>query len=473
MSAPDGRMHPRAILAALMLAGTTYALLQSLVVPALPVMQRDLHASTTGIAWVFTSLLISTSVVTPIAGRLGDMFGKRLVLLACLGTLAIGSAMAALVHTLALLIAARALQGAGGAVFPLAFGIVRDEFPPQRVAGAIALLSAVLGVGGGVGIILGGPIITHLSWHWLFWIPCVVTIVALVATIVVVPESPVRAPGAVDWWGAVLLSAWLVALLLAVSEAPTWGWGSARTLGLLAVAAVLASVWVWAETRTRHPLVDMAVMRLRGIWTTNLVTLLFGFAMYSAFLLIPEYVQAPTSTGYGFGASVTEASLYLIPMTVAVMVFSLVAGRMSSTVGAKVPLIAGAALAAAAFVVLALASSSASIYVATTLNGAGIGFAFTAMSTLIVEAVPFDQTGVASGMNAIVRTIGGAFGAEIAASVLAANTLANGYPGAHGFTVVFSICAVVLLIGVGAAFAIPGRARQGIAKAPATAAAEG
>jgi EmrB/QacA subfamily drug resistance transporter len=465
-------MHPHAILAALMLAGTAYALLQSLVVPALPAIQSDLDASTTGIAWVFTSLLIATSVVTPIAGRLGDMFGKRLVLMVCLVILAAGSAMAAVVHTLPLLIAARAIQGVGGAVFPLAFGIIRDEFPRERVAGAIALLSAILGAGGGLGIILGGPIITHLSWHWLFWIPCVVTIISAVATVVFVPESPVRAPGKVDWTGAVLMSAWLVLLLLAVSEAPTWGWGSPKTLGLLLAAAVFLAVWVRIELRSNHPLVDMVMMRMRGVWTTNLVTLLVGFSMYSAFLLIPEYVQAPTSTGYGLGASVTQASLYLIPLTVAITIFSIVGGRMTSSVGGKVPLIIGAALSAAGFVVLAVSGSSAGVYAATTLTGAGNGFAFAAMSTLIVVAVPFGQTAVASGMNAIVRTIGGAFGAEIAASILAANTLPSGYPDAHGYTVVFSICAGVLLVGVAAAFAIPGGVRHTIAKAPATAAAE-
>ena len=225
--------RPGVILAVLSLGGAAYALLQSLVVPALPVLRHDLHTTTSGVAWVFTSYLLAASVVTPIAGRLGDMFGKKRVLVITSLGLAAGSLLAAVVHTLPLMIVARTIQGLGGAVFPLAFGIVRDEFPRERVAGAIALISGILGIGGGLGIVLAGPILQGLSYHWLFWIPLVVTAASAVAAIVFIPESTLRAPGNVHWLGAILLSGWLVALLLAVSEAPTWGWGSSKTIGLI------------------------------------------------------------------------------------------------------------------------------------------------------------------------------------------------------------------------------------------------
>ena len=227
-----------------------------------PVLQHDLHTSTSGVAWVFTSYLLAASVVTPIAGRLGDMFGKKRVLVVALGGLAAGSLLAALVSSLPLMIAARTIQGLGGAIFPLAFGIIRDEFPRERVAGAIALVSGILGIGGGLGIVLAGPILQHLSYHWLFWIPLVVTVISTAAAIVFVPESTLRAPGNIHWLGAALLSGWLVALLLAVSEAPTWGWGSIKTIGLIVLGVVLAVFWVRAESRARHPLVDMKMMRL-------------------------------------------------------------------------------------------------------------------------------------------------------------------------------------------------------------------
>ena len=213
---------------------------------------------------------------------------------------------------------------------------------------------------------------------------------------------------------------WLVALLVAVSEAPTWGWGSPKTIGLIVFAAVIAVAWVVAELRSRHPLVDMHMMRLPGVWTTNLAALLLGFGMYSAFVLIPQYVQTPTSTGYGFGASVTQAGLFLIPATIGMLVFSPIGGRLSTVVGSKVPLVAGTCVTTVSFVVLAASHAPWGVYVASSLLGIGVGFAFAALANLIVEAVRPDQTGVASGMNTIVRTIGGAIGAEVAASILAA-----------------------------------------------------
>jgi MFS family permease len=276
---------------------------------------------------------------------------------------------------------------------------------------------------------------------------------------VFIPESPVRAPGDVHWLGALLLSGWLVCLLLGVSEASTWGWGSPKTLGLFAVAAVVAGFWIRAETRARTPLVDMRMMRLRGVWTTNTAAFLLGFGMYSSFILIPQYVQTPTSTGWGFGASVTQAGLYLIPATIAMMITSPIGGRLSGVVGSKVPLVLGSAITAVAFVVLMLARSPADIYLAAGLIGVGVGFAFASMANLIVEAVPASQTGVATGMNTIVRTIGGAIGAEIAATIIASNVLANGLPAQRGYTITFAMCAVVLGIGTLAALAVPSRRR--------------
>jgi EmrB/QacA subfamily drug resistance transporter len=452
--------RPGLILGVLSLGGCAYALLQSLVVPALPVLQRDLHTSTSGVAWVFTSYLLAASVVTPIAGRLGDMFGKKRVLVITLFGLAAGALLGAVVTSLPLMIVARTIQGLGGAIFPLAFGIIRDEFPRERVAGAIALVSGILGIGGGLGIVLAGPILQHLSYHWLFWIPLVVTSIAAVAALVFIPESPIREPGKVHWLGGALLSGWLVALLVGVSEGSSWGWASAKTIGLIVLSGVFAAAWVRTESRSRHPLVDMTMMRLSGVWTTNAAALLLGFGMYSAFILIPQFVQTPTSTGYGFGASVTQSGLFLVPTTIALLITSPIGGRLSNVVGSKVPLVVGSIVTTVAFVVLAIADSRWEIYLASTLVGVGVGFAFASMANLIVEAVPPGKTGVATGMNTIVRTIGGAIGAEVAASVLAAHVLASGEPEKRGYTITFWICVAVLLVGVLASLAVPGRRRR-------------
>ena len=450
--------RPGRLLAVLTLGGAAYAMLQSLVVPALPTLQRDLHTTPTGVTWIFTAYLLSASVATPIAGRIGDMFGKKRTLVVVLAGLGAGTLVAAVATTLPVMIGARAIQGLGGAIFPLAFGIVRDEFPRERVAAGIALISGLLGVGGGLGIVLAGPILSQLDYHWLFWIPLVVLGLTVVATVLVVPESPVRAPGNVDWTGAALLSLWLVCLLVSISEAPTWGWLSGRTLGLLAAAAVLVFVWIRAETRSPSPLVDMRMMRLRGVWATNLAGFLLGIGMYSSFVLIPQFVQTPRSSGYGFGSSVTQAGLFLIPSTIAMMIASPVGGRMSGRFGSKVPLVLGSTITMLAFLLLTVAHSAHwQIYLASLLLGVGVGFAFASMANLIVEAVRPDQTGVATGMNTVMRTIGGAIGAQVVASVLAASLLVDGLPKEEGYTLSFVIMAVALAAGIVASLAVPGK----------------
>ena len=366
--------RPNLILFALLLAGSCYSLLQSLVVPALPTLQRELGATQTGAAWIFTVFLLTACVATPVAGRLGDMFGKKRILLAMMLGLAVGTVLAALATSLAVMIVARAIQGLAGAIFPLAFGIVRDELPPRHVPVGIALISAVLGLGGVVGIVLAGPIVEHLSYHWLFWIPFGAALVATVLIAVAVPESRMRAPGTVSWVAAILLGGWLVCLLLAISEAPSWGWTSMPTLALAAAALLLAVAWVWHESRAVHPLVDIGMLRQPGVWTTNAAALLVGWGTFGGFVLLPQFVEAPAAAGYGFGSTVTAGGFFLLPWTVAMFVASPVSGRMSSVLGSKWPLVIGSLIAMGACVSLTLAHSEPwEIYVSSGFMGVGVG----------------------------------------------------------------------------------------------------
>jgi EmrB/QacA subfamily drug resistance transporter len=409
-------------------------------------------------SWVLTSYLLSASVATPILGRLGDMFGKERMLLVALALLSVGTLMSALATALPLMLAGRIVQGAAGGIFPLAFGIIRDEFPPRRVAGAIGLMSALLGVGGGAGVVLAGPIIDNTSYHFLFWLPLIPILAATAATHFFVPESPVRVPGRVNWTSAALLSGGLVAVLVAVSETATWGWGSPKTLGLIAVGVVLLALWVRTETRSSEPLVDMRMMRIRGVWTTNAVALLLGFGMYSSFILLPQYVETPKRIGYGFAASVTQAGLFLVPSTLAMLVFGSQTGRLERRFGSKPPLLAGGLLAGTSFAMLAFSRGSQwEIYLASILLGSGIGLAFAAMANLIIENVGPTQTGIATGMNTVTRTVGGAFGGAVTASVLAGTIGADGYPTDHGYTAAFGLCAAALAVGVLVGLAIPQR----------------
>jgi EmrB/QacA subfamily drug resistance transporter len=454
----------------LAIAGLAYSIMSAMVAPALPDIERELHSSPTGVAWVLTAFLLSTSVFTPIAGRLGDMFGKERMLIITLGVLTVGSIIAALATSLNVLLVGRVIQGAGGAIFPLAFGIIRDEFPRERVAGGIALISAILGIGGGVGILLAGPIVENLSYHWLFWIPMIPVVIALVASFFWVPESPVKTPGRVNWLGAALLSAWLVALLVAVSEGQTWGWTSTKFIGLIVVAVVIAVVWVRQEQGAPEPLVDMTMMRIKGVWTVNAAALLIGAGLYSSFILIPQFVEEPSSSGYGFGASVTQAGLFMLPSTVMMLIVSPIAGRLSNSLGSRVPLVSGAFITTIAFAFLGLVhGAKVDIYIGSGLMGIGIGLAFASLANLIVEAVPPTQTGVATGINTVMRTVGGAIGSTIGAAVIA-GTVVGGVPSESGFRSAFLIAAAAGLLALLASITVPRpRAARGLETAPARA----
>ncbi|XVU21368.1 MFS transporter [Actinoplanes sp. CA-054009] len=445
----------------LSLGGLAFAVLQSLVAPALSTIGRDLGADTSDVSWVITAYLLSASVLTPVLGRLGDMAGKRKVLIGVLAALAAGTLLAALAPNLGVLIVARALQGAAGAILPLSIGIVRDELPREKVSVIVGLLSAIFGVGAGVGIVGAGPIVEHLSWHWLFWLPLVLVVVALLGAIFGMKESPVRTPGKLDVLGSVILSVSLVSLLLAISKGQAWGWGEVKTVGLLALGVVTLVGFVLVELRVKEPLVDMRLMRLRGVWATDLVALILGFAMFGTFLLVPTLLQLPAATGYGFGKSVSESGLFLLPTVVMMVFFGPLAGLLNRKFGPKLPMFLGAVSVVAAFALPAFAHGQVwQVLASGVLTGIGIGFAFSAMSNAIIEAVPAAQTGEATSVNTIARTVGSSIGTAVVAAVISSNVTPQGLPTDDAFTMGFAVCAGVAVLAVAAALALPSARRR-------------
>jgi EmrB/QacA subfamily drug resistance transporter len=456
MSAEAKRSHYRITFIVLAVGTSAYALLQSLVSPVLALLETNLHTTQNTVTWVLTAYLLSASVFTPILGRVGDMIGKEKVLVVVLAVLAIGSILAALATSITVMIIARAIQGVGGGVIPLAFGIIRDEFPREKIAGAVGTIAALLAVGGGLGLVLAGPIVNVLDYHWLFWIPGVIVAAAAVATHFFIPESPIRTPGKISWTAALLLSAWLVALLVAVSEAPIWGWGSGSVIGLLVLSVLLASAWAWTEQRSRQPLVDLRMMRIPAVWTTNLVALLFGVGMYSLFAFLPEFLQTRSDAGYGFGASITESGLIVLPMSVAMFFSGSLAGRLSRRYSGRTLLIAGSVLSTPPLLLMTFAHDHIwEFALGSVLLGAGFGLAFSAMSNIIVDSVPSSQTGVASGMNANIRTIGGSIGAALMASIVTSGASPSGLPKESGYTNGFAMLAGSLILASLAGLLIP------------------
>jgi MFS family permease len=458
---PGGRRsHYGLTYATLLLAALSYSLMQSMVAPALVVIQRDVHASTTTVTWLLTAYLLSACVATPIVGRFGDIFGKRRMLICALGVLMIGTLVCALATSIEQLLVGRAIQGCSGALFPLSWGIIRDEFPRERVAPAVAVLSGVVGSGASLGIVLAGPITDTFSYNWLFWIPLTPIAIATAACFVVVPESPRSPTVRIDWLGGALLAAWLVAILLAVSEAGSWGWSSARTVGLFGVGAALLLAWISVELRTTEALVDMQMMRLRGVWTANVVGLLTGFGLFGAFVLLPRLAESPRSTGYGFGASVTRGSLFLLPMTGTLLLVSPLVGRAVNRWGPKQPIFVGSLLSAVGLAILTVAHAQPwEIYVESGLLGAGVGGVYSSLANQVIEWVPSTHTGVATGMNSIIRFIGHSFGAQVSAAVLAGTVVGGALPTGHGFTLAFALAAAASALAALVALASPTRRR--------------
>jgi len=442
-------------------AAAAFALMQSLVTPVLPTIQHDLHTDTGTVTWVLTAWLLAASVATPLMGRIADMIGKDRALLVALGAIAVGCLVAAIAPSIGVLIFARVLQGLGGAIFPVSFGIIRDEFPAHRVTSAVGIMAAVIATGSGLGIVLAGPIVGALDWRWLFWIPMIVVTVVGVLAKFVIPASPVRSPGRINWLAAVLLSGWLVALLLPLSKATTWGWGSTRTLGLLGLAVVLLVAWLVAEVRSANPLIDMRMMRLPAVWTTNLVSLLFGAAMFGIFAFLPQLMQVPTASGYGFGASVTEAGLLMLPMMVTMAVFGSASGPLTRWISSKIQLVAGSALAALSSFSLATEHGTRPmVALAGGVFGIGLGLVYSSMISLIVQSVPRHQTGAASGMNTNIRTIGASIGTAIVSSIVTSHATATGLPAESGYTESFLILSAVALAAIAVALLVPTARRR-------------
>uniref|UniRef100_UPI002F90B17C MFS transporter n=1 Tax=Streptomyces sp. NBC_01592 TaxID=2975889 RepID=UPI002F90B17C len=460
--------------AALLLAVLSFSLMQTMVVPALPDLQREFDASTTSVSWVLSSFLLTASVATALLGRVGDMFGKRRVLIANLTVFAAGTLLAALSDSLPLLIAARAVQGVGSAAFPLAFGIVRDQFPRERVPVAIGLISSTFGIGFGVGLVIPGPIVDALNWHWIFWLGLIVILLGIAAVAAFIEESSVRASGRIDWAGVVLLSGGIVALLLAISEGKSWGWASGGVIGLFVGAAALLVVFVYVETKVREPLIDIELLRRPAVLTSHITALIIGFGMYGAFTLVPLLAQTPSKAGYGFDASVTESGLFMVPMAVTMLIASPLAGRIGAARGWKLPLVLACLIGVVGFAIYAGAHDTEwAMYAGSAVLGIGVGFAFAALANLVVSAVDRSQTGQATGINTIMRTIGGSLGAQIAASLVASRTIpGTRVPAESGYTTAFVMSAIALGVATVAALAGPGKLWHRTA-APAPAPAPG
>ncbi|MFF8437327.1 MFS transporter [Streptomyces bacillaris] len=466
--APAAR--PGAIVAILAFAGIVAALTQTLVVPLIAQLPVLFDTSASNASWVITATLLAAAVSTPVAGRLGDMYGKRRMLLVSLVPLVLGSAVCALSSSVIPMITGRGLQGLGMGVVPLGISLLRDVVPAEKLGPSIAIMSASMGVGGALGLPFAAAVAENTSWRVLFWVVAVLALAvgALIAALVPADRPATAAAGRFDLPGAIGLGAALIALLLAVSKGADWGWSSATTLTLFAAALVLLPAWARWELRLRDPLVDLRVTVRPQVLMTNTASVLVGFAMYAQSLVVPQLLQLPEATGYGLGRSMLAMGLWMAPAGLMMMVMSPLGAKLSAAKGPKVTLAVGSLLIAAGYglsVPLIGSGSPWSLLLVTLVCNSGVGFAYGAMPALIMSAVPASETASANSFNALMRSIGTSFAAAVIGVVLARMTTDFGgfpLPSENGFRTAMLIgCGVGLAAAVVAAL-IPVRT----AKAP-------
>ncbi|MCU1413534.1 MAG: transporter [Microbacteriaceae bacterium] len=471
----DGSLTPRerralsrrprdsAITAVLATTGLVAAFTQTLVTPIIPRLPALLHATQNDATWVLTATLLAAAISIPIAGRLGDMFGKRRLLVALLGALVLGSIICALSTAVIPMIAGRVLQGVSLGVISLGISILRDVLHPKSLGGAVALVSATLGVGAAVGLPIAALIAQNLDFHYLFWLATLLGLVCLVLVIAIVPVSTMRSGGRFDFAGAIGFGVGLVCILLGISKGGSWGWTSPLTLLLLAGGVVVLVAWGLFELHATDPLVDLRVAARRPVLLTNLTSIAIGFGFFVTTAVFPDLLEAPTSTGIGLGLSLILASLCLMPLGLVMFVISPLAARLTAARGPRTSLIVGAAIVVVAFVVaIVLHSAVWHVILVSTIVGVGVGISYGAMPTLIMNAVPPTETAAANGLNSVMRMLGSTVAATIAGLVLASGAvIRNGVaaPTDAAYHTMFAIAAAVLLAGVLLAVFIPRRSK--------------
>lgn len=454
----------RTVVLVLSLCGLTVSLQQTPLVAALADLPHTLRTSPDNVSWIVTATLLTSAVAMPIISRLADMFGKRKMLLLCLVLVSIGSLIGAVGGSLAVVLIGRALQGVSFAIVPIGISVMRDLLPPHRIGAAVALMSATLGIGGAIGLPVGGLIYSHLGLSAVFLMSAAVGIALLVLVPLVVPESAIRSPGRVDYVGSLLLSAALLALLLAISKGSTWGWSSALTLGLFAAAVVIITVWIPYELRLTQPLVDLRTMARRPVMLTKIATVLIGFSMFGQLLGVTQLLTLPEGVGAGFGFSPMQAGLLLLPSGLVMVLLAPVSAGISNRFGAKTTLVIGGLLVVVGYlVIIPWIGSLAGLLIGSTLTGSGIALAYAAMPTLIMRSVPVTETASANGLNALLRSIGTSSSSAVVAMLMTSDVVRIGdaeVPSAHAFQMIFLVSAIGAAVGTAVAMLLPKHRRE-------------
>lgn len=418
---PETSRRSWLVIAVLALCGTLVSLQQTMLLALLPELPELVGTTTDNASWLVTATLLAGAVATPIISRMADMYGKRLMISVTLGILVAGALCGSFTTWLPLLVLARVLQGAGMALVPVGIAAMRDELPAERLPLAVALMSTTLAIGAGAGLPLGGLLAETLDWHATFWVPGAAAALMLVVVRMVLKESRVRTHGTFDLGGAVLLSAALTALLLAISKGGEWGWLDLKTVLVGLLGALLLVAWIPLELRIPNPLVDIRTSTQRTILIANGASLLMGFGMFANMLVSTQQLQGPVESGYGLGLGVREGGVWMAPGAVAFAVMAPVSARMIRRWGAHTTLAVGAIVTAVVYALrVPFSGSLTEVVIGTVLVSVGTSLSYAALPTLVMQAVPVTETAAANGLNTLLRSVGTSLASALVAAIFAA-----------------------------------------------------
>lgn len=453
----------RAFAPVLLVAALAVALAQTVVVAVLAPFARDLGTDPVGATWLLTAFMLSSAVATPITGRLGDQYGHRRLIVTGLVLLIVGSAISAMGTSAGWYggtLTGRVIQGLAGGVFPCTFGLAR-QLLPARLPKVVAGLSAMFGVGGAAGMVAAGPLVDLAGLASVFWLVAGLAVLALVGT-VLLPAPPTARPArrGLDIPGGLLLAGTLVALLLAISQGRVWGATSPPVIGLAILTIAGAGLFLFVERRAATPLIDLRLLIGGRVLALNVATIVIGVGMFAAVTLLPLFAQTPAHLGYGFGYSPARTGLLIAPIGLFMIIAAPTTPLLATRIGARGVFQVGAVLAALGLLGLGhLHAEPATVVVSAAVLGLAYGLAFGSLGSLVVDAVAPEHTGAATGINTILRTVGGAVGSMIAVTILATTTAAGDTaPTESGYTAAFTVSALIAAAAAVIASAVPASA---------------
>ncbi|WP_228000250.1 MFS transporter [Nocardia australiensis] len=440
----------RSAVAALGMLAVAAGTLESVVTPALPLLQRELAITPAEGALLSITLLITGAVVTPIAGKLGDRYGGKRVLVRLMAVVSVGGLLSALAPNMPMLLLGQVLQGAMVGALPLSFILVRRYLPPGESQVAIGVVSGLFIGGGMAGTLLAGPVAEGLSRHWMFALPTIAIIAATVTVNGLLPaDPPAWSDGSIDWPGVVFLSGTLVSLMAGLSMAPNVGTQPLAVGAVAVVTAAFASGWIVVERRAAAPMVDLRMLATPEVWSSCVMTFVICIGSATSMYLVPQ-LFAESGDGYGFGASATDIGRFLLPGAIAAAVSGPVGGFAARRFGARAVAIAGIVVMAATLIGLACAHTAVwHLVVAKALIALASGTSITALLTSVVPAVDHSDTGIATSLVLVTRVVGSAVGVQVSGAILTAGTHpVSGVPAESAFVTGFVVAGVVAALSL-------------------------